>query len=650
MNSNSTTCIEKAFSARKRGDREKSLAYFQEGLALDPNNSWLPAHIAEDLKELGRLDEAEAVLEVLRARHPQSPHVPIGLGLVARKRGDREKSLANFQESLAQDPNNSWLPVHIAEDLRELGRLDEAEAFLTDILKKKISSGVFWNQLGKVKLFKDDSIGAIACFKAGIESEPDQSGCYLSLANELMSNCFFEEAESLLEKALKLAIDKKHIEIAKVRLLKAIGLYEPAIAIAEMTVNKYVSDFYAVNALVDLQISVAKSELAKDHLEAMDTLNPNEKFHWSLAAARLHLGNYDLETALQYVEAALALNDREVAGYQLLTKLHLMNGDSAAAKLSIQQGNFLMERSGSQRVRASAGGGLYFEIWKEFSMNPYAVKDLVALQGISLLERAPKICDILENEPNHAGSAMNLLVTLRRLGAWNVVNGPKVVDPLAKIPLNIVQFWDTQDVQEDIENTMKSWGVANPEFEYLIFNDQTALAFIEQEFAPVISKAFRMANHAAMRSDLFRLAYLYVNGGVYADADDMCRHAISPWLEEGPSLILLQEDLGSIGNNFIAAAPRHPFIRAALDQVAKNILEKQGDSIWFVSGPGMLTTLFCQVYLDDLRQCKLPHRVMIKDVYQVQQKISMHLPRAYKQDGRGWSSTKAASKPLFSRL
>jgi mannosyltransferase OCH1-like enzyme len=148
---------------------------------------------------------------------------------------------------------------------------------------------------------------------------------------------------------------------------------------------------------------------------------------------------------------------------------------------------------------------------------------------------------------------------------------------------------------------------------------------------------------------LFRLAYLYVKGGVYADADDMCRHPIAPWLEEGSSLILLQEDLGSIGNNFMAAAPGNPFIRAALDHVVANILEKQGDCIWFVSGPGVLSKLFCQVYIDDLRQCRLPYGVMIKDIYQMQQKISMHLPRSYKQDGRGWSSVNAASKPLFAR-
>jgi mannosyltransferase OCH1-like enzyme len=292
---------------------------------------------------------------------------------------------------------------------------------------------------------------------------------------------------------------------------------------------------------------------------------------------------------------------------------------------------------------------LYAEIYKEFSVNPYADKALASVQGLTIDERAQRICEILSNEPNHAGSAINLLVTLRRAGAWSVNNGIHLVSAGVKIPNQIIQFWDSKEVPDDIALVMQSWKDANPGFRHEVFNDETALAFIETELSASAAKAFRMANHAAMRSELIRIPYLYVKGGVYADADDMCRHPIAPWLEEGSSLILLQEDLGSIGNNFMAAAPGNPFIRAALDQVIENILEKQGDCIWFVSGPGALTTLFCQIYLDDLRHCRLPYGIMIKDVYQMQQKISMHLPRAYKQDGRGWGSVKAAAKPIFSR-
>ncbi|MCF7995529.1 MAG: hypothetical protein K9L88_11885 [Chromatiaceae bacterium] len=36
-----------------------------------------------------------------------------------------------------------------------------------------------------------------------------------------------------------------------------------------------------------------------------------------------------------------------------------------------------------------------------------------------------------------------------------------------------------------------------------------------------------------MRADLFRLAYLAVRGGLYADADDRCRHSLREWLAPG---------------------------------------------------------------------------------------------------------------------
>jgi mannosyltransferase OCH1-like enzyme len=94
-----------------------------------------------------------------------------------------------------------------------------------------------------------------------------------------------------------------------------------------------------------------------------------------------------------------------------------------------------------------------------------------------------------------------------------------------------------------------------------------------------------MANHPAMRSDIFRLAYLAVIGGVYVNADDLCRHDIGELLSPRFDLILLQENLASIGNNFIAAASGQSCIEFILSAIVDWVLEKQGNNVWFRTGP-----------------------------------------------------------------
>jgi hypothetical protein len=120
-----------------------------------------------------------------------------------------------------------------------------------------------------------------------------------------------------------------------------------------------------------------------------------------------------------------------------------------------------------------------------------------------------------------------------------------------------------------------------------------------------------------------------------------------PVLEQGFELILVQEDIGSIGNNFIASVPRHPMIAAALNHVVNLVLGHQGDNIWFLTGPGALTHLFGQFYLDDLKRMQLPRGVRVWSIYQLHRFVRPHIPLNYKQDDRHWISPKNSHRPLF---
>ncbi|MFC5487428.1 tetratricopeptide repeat protein, partial [Microvirga aerilata] len=71
MDGESHTAQHLAQLARNRGDRTASLEYLRAALAANPDQTYLRLEAAADLRELGRLDEAEAVLHEILRQAPQ---------------------------------------------------------------------------------------------------------------------------------------------------------------------------------------------------------------------------------------------------------------------------------------------------------------------------------------------------------------------------------------------------------------------------------------------------------------------------------------------------------------------------------------------------------------------------------------------------
>jgi len=90
------------------------------------------------------------------------------------------------------------------------------------------------------------------------------------------------------------------------------------------------------------------------------------------------------------------------------------------------------------------------------------------------------------------------------------------------IPRLIVQFWnDFPNVPDDVNNCLDSWRqLESAGYRRQIFDDGSADAFISDHYSPEHLHAFRKCYHPAMRSDYFRLCYIYALGGCYIDADD----------------------------------------------------------------------------------------------------------------------------------
>ena len=150
---------------------------------------------ASELRELGRLDEAEALLRKALAIQPQHVGALAELGHVARRRGDRAAALAAFEAAAAADPAHVGMKVSAASELRELGRLDEAEALLRQALVIQPQHVSALAELGHVARRRGDRAAALAAFEAAAAADPAHVGMKVSAASELRELGRLDEAK-----------------------------------------------------------------------------------------------------------------------------------------------------------------------------------------------------------------------------------------------------------------------------------------------------------------------------------------------------------------------------------------------------------------------------------------------------------------------
>ena len=128
----------------------------------------------------------------------------------------------------------------------------------------------------------------------------------------------------------------------------------------------------------------------------------------------------------------------------------------------------------------------------------------------------------------------------------------------------------------------------NPDYEYLFFDDDNARKFISDNFKNnILEKIYVDTNQSdilyaydyiipgAIKADLFRYCYLYINGGFYFDSKVICLKSIDDLLNENDEYLLCMDDAKkSIYNGIIGVKKNNIKILSLINQCVTNILTK----------------------------------------------------------------------------
>ena len=204
----------------------------------------------------------------------------------------------------------------------------------------------------------------------------------------------------------------------------------------------------------------------------------------------------------------------------------------------------------------------------------------------------------------------------------------------AAIPRAIFQYWDRPPLPDALGRLTETWKSA-PGFTHVLFDRTDALRFLQQHLGAPWVRAFHMANHPAEESDLIRLCWLLVRGGVYADTDDRRLAPLDRLLLPARRLLLVREPMGSLANNFIAAAPGHPALGRAALMARDALLRRENDNTWSKTGPGLLTRAVAQhLTAADSGGADLT----ILPQHAIAPFVQVHVPQPYKQTSAYWAN------------
>ena len=155
-----------------------------------------------------------------------------------------------------------------------------------------------------------------------------------------------------------------------------------------------------------------------------------------------------------------------------------------------------------------------------------------------------------------------------------------------------MQYWGGAALPTGLSERMKSCKANNPKLRYKLISPIGAAKRLKRWFGEDIANNFLSIQMEAMRSDIFRVAWVLKRGGYYVDAASEVLGAFNEWVcEENLTLLKRPHMVNNKGvwNGFIySPEPGHPFLQEVWSR-QKHILlsRKLSRSIWNETGPGL---------------------------------------------------------------
>lgn len=167
----------------------------------------------------------------------------------------------------------------------------------------------------------------------------------------------------------------------------------------------------------------------------------------------------------------------------------------------------------------------------------------------------------------------------------------------ARIPRIMHQTYKTETIPEAWHETWdtcqaKYNASSNPPWEYKLWTDETALAFLRREYSWFVD-TYLAYPYDIQRADAIRYFVLHYYGGIYLDIDVGCMRDDLEALLSGADAMAPKTDPYGASNDVLLATRRHPLFDDLISGLAANA-KRYGTkypTVMFSTGPMYLTSV-----------------------------------------------------------
>jgi protein O-GlcNAc transferase len=214
----------------QRGDFAAAVAFIEQAIAADPNNSAAHGSLGNCLKSLGRHEEALASYDRALALQPDDANILSNRGATLGDLKRHEEALESYERALALDPHHVLALDNRGTTLRALQRLEEALAshdralaINPDYASAHYNRGLILADLKRLK-------EARTSFEQALTLNPGHIDSLVSLGTVLHNEKCYEEALVQYACVLQLQPDHAETHINRGATLRELNRYRDALA------------------------------------------------------------------------------------------------------------------------------------------------------------------------------------------------------------------------------------------------------------------------------------------------------------------------------------------------------------------------------------------------------------------------------------
>ena len=148
--------------------------------------------------------------------------------------------------------------------------------------------------------------------------------------------------------------------------------------------------------------------------------------------------------------------------------------------------------------------------------------------------------------------------------------------PKRSIPYSLALTWETHDLCKEMQDAVDSWRKLDPTLDVKVFDRRQREKLVE--FDPKVKKAYHLVTRNSAKADIWRLAYLFLNGGFYSDIDQISHVPISRFVPNNIEFVISTRHssrpcpIPATNNAFLGARPRCKIMQHLLYSVCENVI------------------------------------------------------------------------------